>query len=48
MAFFLVQFLLVLDINSSLLRFAEPLSCNPPENIFNILRGNSPSASHRG
>lgn len=48
MAFFLVQFLLVLDINPSTLSFAQPPSYKPPENIFNILRVNSPSASHRG
>lgn len=48
MAFFLVQFFSVLDINPSLLSFAEPPSCKPPENIFNMLRGNSPSSSHHG
>lgn len=48
MAFFLVQFLLVLDINPSTLSFAQPPSYKPPENIFNILWVNSPSASHRG
>lgn len=48
MAFFLVRFLLVLDINPSMLSFAQPPSYKPPENIFNILRVNSPSASHRG